>query len=43
MLVDDCQVLMSENVFEKNKKAGFVCRNTSRAKMRVNKFEGNGI
>lgn len=43
MLVDDCQVLMSENTFTGNRKAGFVSRNSSRAKMRLNKFEGNTI
>ena len=43
MLVDDCQILMSENVFESNRKGGFVCRNSSKAKMRGNRFEGNAI
>jgi hypothetical protein len=43
MLIDDCQILMSENVIEANKKSGFICRNTSKAKMRQNKFISNRI
>jgi hypothetical protein len=34
MLVGDCQILMSENVIEENRKVGFICRNTSKARMR---------
>lgn len=43
MLIDDCQILMSENTLKANRKAGLVCRNSSRAKMRMNRFEGNQI
>ena len=43
MLVDDCQVLMSSNGFESNRRAGLVCRNSSKAKMRLNRFEKNSI
>jgi hypothetical protein len=34
---------MSSNVFEGNKNAGFVCRSTSKAKMKLNKFVDNKI
>jgi parallel beta-helix repeat protein len=43
MLVDDCQILMNENTLEGNRRAGFVCRNSSKAKMRMNSFIGNHI
>jgi hypothetical protein len=43
MLIDDSRILMSENTLEGNKVAGFVCRNTSKAKMRMNRFMGNKI
>lgn len=43
MLIDDCQILMSENNVEGNKLAGFVCRKTSKAKMRMNSFAKNKI
>jgi parallel beta-helix repeat protein len=43
MLIDDSRILMSENTLEGNKVAGFVCRNTSKAKMRMNRFLGNRI
>ena len=43
MLIDDCHILMSENAIEGNRKTGFICRNTSKAKMRQNKFASNRI
>lgn len=43
MLIDDCHILMSENAVEGNRKTGFICRNTSKAKMRQNRFTSNRI
>ena len=43
MLVDDCQVLMNSNGLEGNRRAGLVCRNSSKAKMKSNRFEKNCI
>lgn len=34
---------MNENVIERNRVGGLVCRKTSRAKMKSNKFSGNRI
>jgi len=34
---------MSGNVFEGNRSAGFICRNTSKAKMKLNRFLGNKV
>jgi parallel beta-helix repeat protein len=43
MLVDDCQLLMTENQIEGNRKAGLIARNTSTARMRQNRFNANKI
>ncbi len=43
MLVHDCDLLVTQNVLQDNKKAGIVCRNTSKARLRQNKFNGNKI
>lgn len=43
MLVEDCEILLSENEFERNKVAGLVCRGVSRAKMKRNSFKDNKI
>lgn len=44
MLIDDCQVILSENIIEGNKKSGFICRNTSKTRrLRQNKFLNNRI
>lgn len=43
MLIDDCKILLSSNSIKNNRKAGFVSRNTSTAKMKSNEFESNKI
>lgn len=43
VLLEDSQIIMNGNLFEGNKNAGFVCRNTSKAKMKLNKFVDNHI
>jgi hypothetical protein len=34
---------MNENLIERNRTAGLVCRKTSKAKMKSNRFSGNRI
>ena len=43
MLVEDCHILMNENMIEHNKNSGLVCRNSSKAKLKANHFEKNNI
>ena len=42
-MVEDCQLILNENVFERNKVGGVVCRGVSRAKMKRNVFKDNQI
>ncbi len=43
MLVEDCHVLMNENMIENNKNSGLVCRKSSKAKLKANHFQKNHI
>lgn len=43
MLIDDCDIIMTENTIERNRVSGLVSRSTSKARMKNNRFSANRI